>query len=285
MSNHGSSANSSESTSAGIKADNTTHFGFRDVRREEKAPLVQGVFSSVAENYDLMNDLMSGGIHRLWKSAMIDWLNPQPGMTHLDVAGGTGDIAFRSLDRAAAESERKVLEGRLSEEDAEANAAKVVVCDLTHDMLRVGRDRALDQGRLQGLEWVCGDAMKLPLPNRSVNAYTIAFGLRNVTDIDQALQEAYRVLKPGGHFLCLEFSQVILPLFDQFYDLYSFKILPHIGQVVAGDKDSYQYLVESIRQFPPQDALKDKITAAGFGRADYRNLSGGIAAIHSGWRI
>ncbi|MGO1119019.1 bifunctional demethylmenaquinone methyltransferase/2-methoxy-6-polyprenyl-1,4-benzoquinol methylase UbiE [Rhodovibrionaceae bacterium A322] len=285
MSNQGSSANTASASSSAQGTDGTTHFGFRDVRREEKAPLVQGVFSSVAENYDLMNDLMSGGIHRLWKSAMIDWLNPQPGMVHLDVAGGTGDIAFRSLDRAAEESERRVQEGRLSPEEAEAKAAKVVVCDLTHDMLRVGRDRALDQGRLSGLEWVCGDAMKLPLPNRSVDAYTIAFGLRNVTDIDQALREAHRVLKPGGHFLCLEFSQVILPLFDQLYDLYSFKILPHIGQVVAGDKDSYQYLVESIRKFPPQDTLKEKVTAAGFGRSDYRNLSGGIAAIHSGWRI
>tara|TARA_R110002072_G_scaffold106760_18_gene233090 strand:- start:106 stop:963 length:858 start_codon:yes stop_codon:yes gene_type:complete len=285
MSNSAPSSAKSPKRSVHRGQDDTTHFGFRDVRREEKAPLVQGVFSSVADSYDLMNDLMSGGIHRLWKSAMIDWLNPQPGMTLLDVAGGTGDIAFRALDRAAAETQRRVKDGRMSVEEAEARAVKVVVCDLTADMLRVGRDRALDHGRLHGLDWVCGDAMRLPLPDRSVDAYTIAFGLRNVTDIDQALRQAYRVLKPGGHFLCLEFSQVILPLFDQLYDLYSFKILPHIGQIVAGDRDSYQYLVESIRQFPPQDDLKAKVEAAGFSHASYRNLSGGIAAIHSGWRI
>jgi demethylmenaquinone methyltransferase/2-methoxy-6-polyprenyl-1,4-benzoquinol methylase len=243
-----------------------TWFGFRRVGTDEKPALVRGLFERVAGRYDLMNDLMSGGIHRLWKAAMIDWLAPRPDQLLLDVAGGTGDIAMRFLKKAGGE-------------------ARVVVCDLTPAMLAVGRDRALDQGVIRGIDWVAGDAQALPLAPRSVDAYTIAFGLRNVTDIDRALAEARRVLKPGGRFLCLEFSQVVLPLLKELYDLYSFRLLPWMGQVVAGDRDAYVYLVESIRRFPDQEALLARIAAAGFGLPSYRNLSGGIAALHSAWRL
>jgi demethylmenaquinone methyltransferase/2-methoxy-6-polyprenyl-1,4-benzoquinol methylase len=244
----------------------TTHFGDREVPEAEKSPLVRGVFSSVAGRYDLMNDLMSGGVHRLWKAEMIAWLRPAPGMALLDVAGGTGDIAFRALDKAG-------------------EGASATVCDITESMLRVGRDRAIDQGRLSGLAWVCGDAEALPFPDRSFDAYTIAFGLRNVTRPEAALAEARRVLKPGGRFLCLEFSRVVLPVLSELYDLYSYRVLPALGQAVARDRESYQYLVDSIRRFPPQEELIALMQAAGLEQARYRNLTGGIAAIHSAWRI
>lgn len=249
-------------------------FGFESIPAAEKAGRVREVFEGVAERYDLMNDLMSGGIHRLWKAAFIDWLDPRPGIRLLDVAGGTGDIAFRVLDRL--DSLGPV---------ADAPASEVIVCDLTPDMLRVGQDRAIDRGHLGGLEWLCGDAQALPLPDRSVTAYSIAFGLRNVTDIDMALREARRVLKPGGRFLCLEFSQVVLPVLDRLYDLYSFEFLPRLGAAVTGDRPAYQYLVESIRRFPAQDELVERLTAAGLERARYRNLTGGIAAMHAAWRL
>ena len=242
----------------------TASFGFRNVEPSEKPTLVQGVFESVADRYDLMNDLMSGGIHRLWKDALIDRLKPRAGMRLLDVAGGTGDIAFRFLD---------------------AGGGAAAVCDLTEGMVRVGRDRAVDRGLLRGVDWLVGDAQNLPLPDRWADAYTIAFGLRNVTDIDRALAEARRVLKPGGLFLCLEFSHVALPVLDKMYDTYSFRVLPALGQVVANDRESYQYLVESIRRFPKQADLVARMGAAGLERTGYQNLSGGIAAIHSGWRI
>lgn len=246
----------------------TAPFGYEEVPTDEKAGRVRGVFESVSDSYDLMNDLMSGGIHRLWKTAMIDWLDPRPGIALLDVAGGTGDIAFRVLERLG----------------PDPNTA-VTVCDLTPEMLAVGRDRALDRGMLTDIHWVAGDAEALPLPDRSVTAYTIAFGLRNVTHIERALSEARRVLKPGGRFLCLEFSQVVLPLLAELYDLYSFKVLPAIGQLVAGDRAAYQYLVESIRRFPPQEDLGAMIAKAGLDQVRYRNLTGGIAAIHSAWRL
>ncbi|MFQ6017980.1 MAG: class I SAM-dependent methyltransferase [Kiloniellaceae bacterium] len=251
----------------------TTHFGYREVPEAEKATRVRGVFQSVARRYDLMNDLMSGGIHRLWKTAMVDWLNPRPGISLLDVAGGTGDIALRVLERIG-----------------EDRAGSIVVCDVTPEMLRIGRDRAIDRGILGprtggGLHWVCGDAQNLPLPDRSVAAYTIAFGLRNVTRIETALAEARRVLKPGGRFLCLEFSRVVLPLLSDLYDLYSFKVLPAMGNLVADDRAAYAYLAESIRRFPPQDELAALMAEAGLGQVRYRNLTGGIAALHSGWRI
>ena len=246
----------------------TTHFGFEEVAEADKGPRVRGVFESVSNRYDLMNDLMSGGVHRLWKTAMVDWLNPRPGQSLLDVAGGTGDVAIRVIRRVGPE-----------------RCGPVVVCDLTPDMLAVGRDRALDRGLLTGLHWVCADAEALPLPDRCMDAYTIAFGLRNVTRIDQALAEARRVLRPGGRFLCLEFSRVVLPVFAKLYDLYSFNVLPAMGELVAGDRDAYRYLVESIRRFPAQDDLAELMGAAGLGQVRYRNLTGGVAALHSAWRL
>ncbi len=249
----------------------TASFGFRDVAAGDKASLVRGVFESVADRYDLMNDLMSGGIHRLWKSAMIDWLRPRAGQHFIDVAGGTGDIAFRILERLGSVGSTA--------------GARVVVCDLTPAMLAVGRDRAIDRGILSGIEWVDGDAERLPFADRSFDAYTVAFGLRNLTHLDQALTEARRVLRPGGRLLCLEFSHVVLPILDRLYDLYSFRVLPLLGQIVARDRPAYQYLVESIRRFPRQDELSQRIAAAGFERVTFRNLTGGIAALHSAWRI
>ena len=251
-------------------SDARTHFGFRDVAETEKAPLVQGIFQSVAGRYDLMNDLMSGGIHRLWKAAMVDWLDPRPGIRLLDAAGGTADIALKVRERLTGQGDK---------------SSRILVCDLTPEMLEIGRDRALDRGVFDGIDWICGDAQRLPLPESSVSAYTIAFGLRNVTRIDQALEEARRVLKPGGRFLCLEFSRVVQPLFSALYDRYSFQVLPAMGAAIAGDREAYVYLAESIRRFPPQDELAAKMTRAGLSQVRYRNLSGGIAAIHSGWRV
>jgi demethylmenaquinone methyltransferase/2-methoxy-6-polyprenyl-1,4-benzoquinol methylase len=251
-----------------------THFGFRSVEAAQKPSLVRGVFESVAPRYDLMNDLMSGGIHRLWKSTLVDLLNPRPGLKLLDVAGGTGDVSLRVLERLT----RKTDGGG-------GPAARVTVCDFTPEMLRIGYDRATDKGFVGNIDWVCGDAQALPFADRSSNAYTIAFGLRNMTDIDRALAEAYRVLRPGGRFLCLEFSRIVLPLLDKLYDRYSFGVLPAIGAAVTGDREAYEYLVESIRRFPDQKELQSRIEGVGFARASYRNLSSGIAAIHSGWRI
>jgi demethylmenaquinone methyltransferase / 2-methoxy-6-polyprenyl-1,4-benzoquinol methylase len=239
-------------------------FGFRQVPAEEKARLVRGVFDSVAGRYDLMNDLMSLGIHRLWKAAFLDWLAPRPDVRLLDVAGGTGDIAVRYRARGG---------------------GPVVVCDINNAMIETGAERAKRRGEGDGIAWVCGDAEALPLPDRSVDAYTIAFGLRNVTRIDKALAEARRVLRPGGRFMCLEFSRPALVALDPVYDFYSFKLLPEIGHWVAGDRDAYVYLVESIREFPDQENLKDRMRAVGFDRVAHRDLSGGIAAIHSGWRL
>lgn len=253
-----------KSTTDTASTSEKVSFGFQEVDATRKAGLVQGVFESVADNYDLMNDLMSAGIHRFWKKTLIDMIKPRPDMHLLDVAGGTGDIAFRFLERGG---------------------GHVTVCDLTAGMVRVGRDRAIDQGILSGVDWTVGDAQFLPLPDRSVDVYTIAFGLRNVTHPELALKEACRVLRPGGKFFCLEFSHVVLPVLDRVYDEYSFRLLPWLGEIVAKDRDSYEYLVESIRRFPKQDDLARMMTEAGFGQVKYRNLSGGIAAIHSGWRI
>ncbi len=244
--------------------DDVADFGFREVPADEKVRLVQGVFDSVAARYDLMNDLMSLGIHRLWKSAFIDMLRPRRDMHLLDVAGGTGDIAFRFLERGG---------------------GRVTVCDLTEEMVTVGRNRAIDRGIVKDIDWIVGDAEALPVADASVDAYSIAFGLRNVTRIDRALEEARRVLKPGGRFLCLEFSRLAWPWLEPLYDRYSFSVLPALGQWVVGDRESYEYLAESIRRFPAQEDLAARITAAGLAQVAYRNLSGGIAAIHSGWRI
>jgi demethylmenaquinone methyltransferase/2-methoxy-6-polyprenyl-1,4-benzoquinol methylase len=250
-------------------ADATTHFGFREVPEEAKASLVRGVFDSVAGRYDLMNDLMSLGVHRLWKAALIAEIAPRPHELLLDVAGGTGDIATRYIEASGGV-------------DA---GGRAIICDINAEMVGVGRDRALDDGYVRGLNWTVGDAEHLPVAPGSIDVYTIAFGLRNVTRIEAALAEVRRVLKPGGRFFCLEFSRVVLPVLDRLYDLYSFSVLPHLGEMVTGDRDAYQYLVESIRRFPPQSEFARLIAQAGLDRVRVRNLSGGIAAIHAAWKI
>lgn len=243
----------------------TTHFGFQTVPEGEKAGMVHGVFTRVANRYDVMNDLMSVGIHRLWKDAMMDWLAPRPGQKLLDVAGGTGDVAFRFLGRA--------------------KTGHATVCDLTESMLVEGRKRAEAENLAQSLEWIVGDAMALPFADNSFDVYTISFGIRNVTRIPDALAEAYRVLKPGGRLMVLEFSQMPNAMMQKAYDLYSFNVIPLMGQIVANDRASYQYLVESIRKFPDQEAFAALIRQAGFAQVKYRNLSMGIAALHSGWKV
>lgn len=243
----------------------TTHFGFETVPEDEKAGRVHGVFTNVASKYDVMNDAMSLGIHRVWKDAMLDWLAPRPGQKLLDVAGGTGDVAFRFLTRAP---------------DAHAT-----VCDMTEGMLIAGRTRAEAENMADRLDWIVGDAMALPFESGTFDTYTISFGIRNVTRIPDALSEAYRVLRPGGRLMVLEFSQLPNPMMQKAYDLYSFNVIPRLGQAIAGDRESYQYLVESIRQFPDQDRFAGMIADAGFENVKYRNLSMGIAALHSGWKI
>ncbi len=245
-----------------------TSYGFRDVGSGEKQGLVNEVFHKVAGRYDTMNDLMSAGMHRVWKDALVTWLNPpRRGEWHcLDVAGGTGDIAFRIVDRSG-------------------GAARVTVLDINGSMLGVGRDRAEQRGIAANLDFVEANAEDLPFEDDAFDAYTIAFGIRNVPRIDVALAEAFRVLKPGGRFLCLEFSEVEMPLLDRIYDAWSFNAIPRIGQVVAGDGEPYRYLVESIRKFPGQRDFASMVTAAGFARSTWRNFSGGIATLHSGWKI
>lgn len=237
-------------------------FGEKPVDASKKADLVRGVFDNVASNYDLMNDLMSGGVHRLWKDRLVRIIRPRNNQAFLDVAGGTGDIAFRIKKKAP--------------------EAAITVCDINTEMLKVGRDRAIDKGWLNGFDWVTGNAESLPVPDSSIDVYTIAFGLRNVTHIDTALKEAVRVLKPGGRFFCLEFSKVQEPIFARAYDAFSFKVIPQIGHLVAKDRDSYQYLVESIRRHPDQKTLQRRMSAAGMDGTGFYNLSGGIAAIHYG---
>lgn len=256
----------------------STQFGTRSVTPEEKTTLVRGVFDSVADQYDVMNDLMSGGVHRLWKNHLIRRIRPKAGLHYLDVAGGTGDIAFRIEDSLKAQARR-------SNTPATGNPTKITLCDLNWDMLRVGRDRAINQGKLNDYEWVTGNAEFLPLPSSSVDVYTIAFGLRNVTRIDDALKEANRVLKSGGRFYCLEFSHVENPAFAALYDKFSFNVIPKMGQWVAKDRMSYQYLVESIRKFPTQENLKQRLEKAGFIHVSYENLTFGVAAIHYGLKI
>jgi demethylmenaquinone methyltransferase/2-methoxy-6-polyprenyl-1,4-benzoquinol methylase len=254
--------NTKKSNPSGI--EETTNFGFITVNARDKAGMVKGVFDNVAPRYDLMNDLMSLGVHRLWKSTFIDYLDPHPKMKLIDVGGGTGDIAFKFL---------------------KFGGGQVTVCDINDEMLNVGRDRAINKGIFTGVDWVNGDAEKLPVPENTFDAYTTAFCLRNVTHIESALSEARRVLKPGGHFLCLEFSKVVLPVLKKVYDTYSFNILPWLGKIIADDEGSYRYLAESIRRFPDQDKLTAMITDAGLEQANYKNLSGGIATIHSAWRV
>ena len=245
--------------------DKETHFGFETINENEKAGRVQGVFNSVASKYDVMNDVMSLGVHRIWKDMMMDWLAPQAGQKLLDVAGGTGDIAFRFLERSG--------------------FGHVTVLDLTSSMLAEGRSRAEAKQMINEIDWVVGDAMNLPFEDNVFDVYTISFGIRNVTRPQEALKEAYRVLKPGGRIMVLEFSQIPVPLGQWFYDRYSFNLIPKMGELIANDRSSYQYLVESIRKFPDQETFLGMVEAAGFENAKYRNLSLGIACLHSGWKI
>lgn len=262
----------------GADVSDQTHFGFRNVPVADKESLVGSVFERVAGRYDVMNDLMSLGMHRLWKEAFVSWLNPKPGIRLLDVAGGTGDIAKDVAEHLHA---AKLHGGGLKE-------SSISICDINPAMLEAGRDRidALpDWPEEVLLNWVTGDAESLPVPDRSHSAYTIAFGIRNVTDIEAALRDAFRVLEPGGRFMCLEFSRPVTGALDAVYDRWSFDVIPEIGARIADDREAYVYLVESIRKFPDQEAFADMIRKAGFRRVQYRNLAGGIVAMHSGWRL
>lgn len=246
-------------------SEKTTHFGFQTVNEDDKAGMVHGVFTNVASKYDVMNDAMSMGIHRIWKDAMMDWLAPRAGQKLLDVAGGTGDISFRFLRRAG--------------------QAHATVLDMTESMLVEGSKRAEATKQVENLNWVVGDAMALPFEANTFDVYTISFGIRNVTRIPDALSEAYRVLRPGGRLMVLEFSQLPNAAMQKAYDLYSFNVIPKLGKMIANDADSYQYLVESIRNFPDQETFAGMIRDAGFENVSYRNLTMGVAALHSGWKI
>ncbi|MAI97584.1 MAG: bifunctional demethylmenaquinone methyltransferase/2-methoxy-6-polyprenyl-1,4-benzoquinol methylase UbiE [Rhodobacteraceae bacterium] len=232
----------------------------------DKSGLVRNVFTNVASRYDVMNDIMSAGVHRLWKNGMLDWLAPRPGQELIDVAGGTGDIAFEFIKRAK-------------------GSAKATVVDLTESMVNEGKKRAGQPNTIQTVQWICGDAMQLPFADKSFDVYTISFGIRNVTDIGAALSEAYRVLRPGGRLMVLEFSRVDNEILSWMYDRYSFSLIPLMGEIIAGDRKSYQYLVESIRKFPDQDDFLEMIKLKGFKQVKFRNLSFGVAALHSAWKI
>lgn len=277
-----------------------THFGFQTVTEEEKGERVYHVFESVAKKYDIMNDSMSLGIHRLWKDWLVRHMNPTPGTQLLDVAGGTGDVAFRFINYIRAQKEKSyrnkldnqqnpswtdISQSYSQEHEDSLMGSKAVICDINKEMLKVGKEKALQLGYSEELSWVAGDAEELPFADEKFDLYTIAFGIRNVTHIDKAIEEAYRVLKPGGRFLCLEFSQVNNPILARLYDLYSFQVIPVLGEVIAGDWKSYQYLVESIRRFPPQDEFKEMIEDAGFFKVTYHNLTSGVVAVHSGFKL
>ena len=246
-------------------SNHTTDFGFRTVTRAEKPGLVRDVFSNVAPRYDIMNDAMSFGIHRLWKDAMIDWLAPRPGQELLDVAGGTGDVAIRFLSRAG--------------------NTHATVLDLTEGMLEIGRRRAQGLSLDDRVEWVLGDATRLPFESNRFDACTMAFGIRNVDAKTDAIREAFRVLRFGGRLLVLEFSRVPVPILRKIYDLYSFQVIPRLGSMIANDRNSYRYLVESIRRFPDPAGFADMLRGCGFERVAFRSLTMGVVAIHSGWKI
>ena len=252
-----------------MAAREDTHFGEQTVPLAEKQGLVDGVFHSVARRYDLMNDLMSAGLHRAWKDALVTAVNPpksQRPFALLDLAGGTGDVAFRVAE-------------------AGGENTRVIVCDINEEMLSVGRERAAERGLDQAVSFEQGNAEELPYPDRSFDCVTIAFGIRNVPRIERALAEAYRVLKIGGRFLCLEFSSVDVPGLDKLYELYSFQVIPRVGEAVTGDREAYQYLVESIRKFPKPKAFTQMIEAAGFRRVSFKAMTGGVVALHSGWKL
>ncbi len=270
MTSSDTASDKSADTLSGTPSGKTSSFGFRDVDAREKVQMVRGVFNSVASNYDLMNDLMSVGVHRVWKDAAAAKLNARPGEVILDVAGGTGDMSRRYSKMARAAQERRGGED-----------AKVIVLDYNAEMILAG----VHKGGEPEMVWSVGDAMSLPLPDASIDAYSISFGIRNVADIPVALKEARRVLKPGGRFMCLEFSRPTTAVMRKAYDAWSFNAIPRIGQWVAKDRDSYQYLVESIRRFPDQQTFKSMIEDAGFSRVSVTNLTGGVAAIHHGWAI
>ena len=250
----------------GRNVEKMENFGFKKVSKKEKPELVNKVFDSVAFRYDLMNDLMSAGLHRLWKDNFIDWLAPRKNTHLLDVAGGTGDIAFRFINRTK-------------------NQAAVTVIDRNENMLKEGKRRS-NSGKVEtDLGWVCGDAMKLPFENEVFDYYTISFGIRNVLDLKKCLSEAFRVLKPGGRIMILEFSKVENQTLSKIYDAFSFNVVPRLGKLIANDAESYQYLIESIRKFPSQEKLANLVTEVGFRQVKYRNLTQGVVAMHSGWKI
>ncbi|XP_045171678.2 2-methoxy-6-polyprenyl-1,4-benzoquinol methylase, mitochondrial-like [Mercenaria mercenaria] len=308
-----STKSSGNDSAANDSTQRKTHFGFETVTEAEKEEKVYSVFKNVADKYDLMNDAMSVGVHRLWKDAFIRRLAPRPGTKLLDVAGGTGDIAFRFLKYANSLSESGGADFDVSiprnvtanvymdpAEDTSSNsdtsddsellgnrvpASHVTVCDINQSMLDVGMARALDAGIYSGMSWLQGNAECLPVEDNSYDAYTIAFGIRNCTHIDKVVEEAYRVLKPGGRFMCLEFSRVPNPVIRSVYDEYSFQVIPVMGQLLAADWKSYQYLVESIRQFPSQEDFKALIESCGFKAVTYENLTFGVVAIHSGFKL
>ncbi|MBX2825121.1 MAG: bifunctional demethylmenaquinone methyltransferase/2-methoxy-6-polyprenyl-1,4-benzoquinol methylase UbiE [Gammaproteobacteria bacterium] len=252
-------------TATGTQAQDKTHFGYETIDADDKVKRVGEVFDSVATRYDVMNDLMSFGIHRLWKHVTIEHSGVRAGQTVLDLAGGTGDLAEKFVHRVGAEG-------------------LVVLADINEAMLSVGRGRMLDRGIVGNIEYSLANAEQLPYASNTFDCITIAFGLRNVTDKDKALESMYRVLKPGGRLLVLEFSKPVLPLLSKAYDAYSFKALPMIGKLVANDEESYRYLAESIRMHPDQDTLKKMMETAGFDKAEYFNMTGGIVALHKGWK-
>ena len=243
-----------------------TDFGFSRVKSKDKSNLVKKIFENVSGRYDLMNDFMSLGIHRVWKKSMLDWLAPRRGQSLIDVAGGTGDIAFNFIKRAK-------------------TGANATILDLTESMMIEGKKKTIDLPEESQINWVYGDAMRMPFSDRTFDAYTISFGIRNVTNISKTLSEAYRVLKPGGRLMILEFSSVNNDLISWIYDKYSFNIIPKLGEFVSNDRESYQYLVESIRKFPNQEKFSEMIINEGFRKVKYRDLTFGIAALHSAWKF
>ena len=243
-----------------------TDFGFSRVKSKDKSNLVKKIFENVSGRYDLMNDFMSLGIHRVWKKSMLDWLAPRRGQSLIDVAGGTGDIAFNFIKRAK-------------------TGASATILDLTESMMIEGKKKTTDLPEESQINWVCGDAMRMPFSDSTFDVYTISFGIRNVTNISKTLSEAYRVLKPGGRLMILEFSSVNNDLISWIYDKYSFNIIPKLGEFVSNDRESYQYLVESIRKFPNQEKFSEMIINEGFRKVKYRDLTFGIAALHSAWKF